>query len=278
MTNEIADITTRLEPVARMTRDLRAAAATLSDHEARFLVDAYYMMQENRIRSAHQVRQLGQSGEPNSVLSFLEDQSSTIEGQIKSALDRYSGAHPVGQWMRAQKGIGPVLAAGLLAHIDITKAPTVGHIWRFAGLDPTQKWEKGQKRPWNAALKTLCWKIGESFVKVSGAEDAYYGGVYRGRKEAEVARNERGEFAEQAAAVLAAKKIGKDTEAFKAYSVGKLPAAHLHARAKRYAVKLFLAHMHEVWYRQHYGTEPPLPYPIAILGHAHRIPAPGGAS
>ena len=96
MTSEIADITTRLEPVARMTRDLRAAAATLSDHEARFLVDAYYMMQENRIRSAHQVRQLGQSGEPNSVLSFLEDQSSTIEGQIKSALDRYSGAHPVG--------------------------------------------------------------------------------------------------------------------------------------------------------------------------------------
>lgn len=264
----------RLEPVARMTRDLRAAAATLSDHEARFLVDSYYMMQDNRIRSGHQLRQIGESGEPNSVLSFLEDQSSTIEGQIKSALDRYSAAHPVGQWMRAQKGIGPVIAAGLLAHIDITKAPTVGHIWRFAGLDPTMKWEKGQKRPWNATLKTLCWKIGESFVKVSGADDAYYGVIYRERKALETQRNDAGAFAEQAAAVLASRKIGKDTDAFKAYSAGRLPPAHVHARAKRYAVKLFLAHTHEVWYRHHFKVDPPLPYPIAILGHAHRIPAP----
>ena len=346
----------RLEPVARMTRDLRAAAATLSDHEARFLVDSYYMMQDNRIRSGHQLRQLGESGEPNSVLSFLEDQSSTIEGQIKSALDRYSAAHPVGQWMRAQKGIGPVIAAGLLAHIDITKAPTVGHIWRFAGLDPTARWlgtdgaakhiaavlgalaagtnltydqvvrvclapdcarnpanivammrnAKGRgaedvaddesedgdgtpraetftvrmlasalaKRPWNATLKTLCWKIGESFVKVSGADDAYYGVIYRERKALETQRNDAGAFAEQAAAMLGSRKIGKDTDAFKAYITGRLPPAHVHARAKRYAVKLFLAHMHEVWYRHHFKVDPLLPYPIAILGHAHRIPAP----
>ena len=38
------------------------------------------------------------------------------------------------------RGIGPVIAAGLLANIDIKQAPTVGHIWRFAGLDPTNKW------------------------------------------------------------------------------------------------------------------------------------------
>src|SRR5581483_161544 len=25
-------------------------------------------------------------------------------------------------------------------HIDIEKAPTAGHIWRFAGLDPTLRW------------------------------------------------------------------------------------------------------------------------------------------
>jgi hypothetical protein len=48
----------------------------------------------------------------------------------------------------------------------------------------------------------------------------------------------------------------------------------LHARAKRYAVKLFLAHLHEVWYREHYKTAPPIPYPIAHLGHAHYIAPP----
>ena len=59
------------------------------------------------------------------------------------------------------------------------------------------------------------------------------------------------------------KKIGKDTDAIKSYRVGKLPPAHIHARAKRYAVKLFLAHFHETGYRLHYGTEPPAPYPIS---------------
>jgi hypothetical protein len=44
----------------------------------------------------------------------------------------------------------------LLARIDIVKAPTAGHIWRYAGLDPTVRWNKGEKRPWNAGLKVLC--------------------------------------------------------------------------------------------------------------------------
>ena len=111
-------------------------------------------------------------------------------------------------------GTGPrlwalAIAAGFLAHIDIERAPTVGHIWRFAGLDPTQKWEKKTKRPWNADLKTLCWKLGESFVKVKGNENDIYGKVYEARKAQEVLRNEAGELADQAADVLKNKRIGK---------------------------------------------------------------------
>ena len=55
---------------------------------------------------------------------------------------------------------------------------------------------------------------------------------------------------------------------------GKLPDGRLHLRAQRYAVKLFLAHWHEVAYRNRYDKAPPLPYPIAHLGHAHVIAAP----
>ena len=40
-----------LDPITRLTRDLRAAARTLSEDEARFLVDAYYAMQRDRIRA-----------------------------------------------------------------------------------------------------------------------------------------------------------------------------------------------------------------------------------
>ena len=260
-----------LEQIERLSKDIASAAVTLSADEARFLVDTYYKMQDDRIRAANQVRSLAESGEPHAVLDWLLVQSTSMENQIKRALGKYSEADKLGQWARSVVGIGPVISAGLLAHIDITQAPTVGHIWRFAGLDPTQSWEKGKKRPWNASLKTLCWKVGESFVKVQAHKEDRYGKVYVDRKLLEITRNEDGEFQGQAEAVLEKKKIGKTTDAYAAYSVGKLPPAHIHARAKRYAVKLFLSHYHEVGYQLHYGTPPPLPYPISILGHAHKI-------
>lgn len=260
-----------LEPIQRLTKDLAAASRTLSRDEARFLVDAYYSMQENRIRADGQVRALTETGEPHDVLRWLAEQSETLENQVRRALAKYAESDQLGEWALSVKGIGPVITAGLLAHIDIEKAPTVGHIWRFAGLDPTQSWEKGMKRPWNASLKTLCWKIGESFVKVSGHEDAVYGKIYLQRKEYETRRNEAGDLKEQAAAMLARKKFGKDTQARAHYEAGHLPPAHIHARAKRYAVKLFLSHYHDIGYRLRYNKAPPLPYPIAHLGHVHKI-------
>lgn len=315
--------------IVKLTKDLRSAVSTMSRTEARFLVDSYYQMQDNRIRADGQVRSMKEKpDERHAVLDWLSENSKTLENQVKSALDAYSRSHPMGVWAREVKGIGPVLSAGLLAHIDITQAPTVGHIWRFAGLDPTSQWigrdnarklvaelkdeggdimeliakaasktnrkldnlmkqvsqdEDGQpcpptlkllesalaKRPWNAGLKVLTWKIGESFVKISGFEDGYYGHVYLKRKEYEAAKNLAGEYKGQAE--KGAARVGKGTEAYKAYSIGMLPPGHLHARAKRYAVKLFLAHWHQVAYEKHYGKPAPLPYPIAILGHAHKI-------
>ena len=261
------------ENVTRMTREIAASAASLSDDEARYLVDAYYILQEDRKRSNSQVRAVNQSADEehavseNSVIQWLADQADTMEGQIKRALDKYTQAHAMGSWMREVVGIGPVISAGLLAHIDIEKAPTVGHIWRFAGLDPTVKWEKGQKRPWNAGLKTLCWKAGQSFMKFSGRPDCYYGQVYLERKAYEVARNDRNENRALAETLLP--RVGKTTEAHKHLIEGKLPPGQIDARARRYAVKLFLSHLHGEWHQRHFGKPAPLPYPIAILGHAH---------
>jgi hypothetical protein len=337
--------------IEKLTRDTRAAAGTLSQNEARYLVDAYYIIQEDRKRTGNQVRALDEAGEPHELVRWFHGQNEVLEQQIRRVLDAYSLSKEDGKWARGVLGIGPVIAAGLLAHIDIAQTPTVGHIWRFAGLDATVIWPSAEaaakwvkehgtdieqaaqhfgrnlatltriagdkpsasalakylaRRPWNAALKTLCWKIGEAFVKVSGNREARYGQFYLQRKTFEQTKNVAGDYADQARSTLAAKRIGHDTDAHLWYSgclsaaaaieilaagateraglinkhagapgsgVQMLPPARIHARAKRYAVKLFLAHYHEVAYRRHFGTEPPLPYPIAILGHAHRIAA-----
>ena len=263
-----------MEPFEKLNRDLKKAASTLSKREVRFLVDNYYTMQGNRIRGAAQVREMTETGEPHEILAWYSNQFRIFEDEVKKALDAYSRSTEIGQWLRSICGIGPVIAAGLIAFVDIEKADSAGKIWQYAGLNPNQEWKKGETMPWNARLKTLCWKIGESFVKVSANKNDVYGKVYVARKELEISRNEALEFREQATAKLAKFKIGKDTEAFKWYSVGKLPPAHIHARAKRYAVKLFLAHFHEVYYEITFGKKPPAPYPIAILGHKDRINPP----
>ena len=264
----------KLVAVARLTRDLCFAARGLSADEVRFLVDAYYTMQDDRIRAEHQLRTLSEGGEPHDILVWLLGQRSTLEKQVAGALDKYSGGNVVGVWARSIYGIGPIIAAGLLAHIDIEKAPSVGHIWRYAGLDPTVKWEKKTRRPWNADLKRLCYLIGESFVKVQRYEGDVYGKIYAWRKAQETEKNERLDYAEQAKASLAAKRYGEETDARKHYEAGRLPPARIHMRAMRYATKLFLAHYHHVLHETVKGEPPPKPYILQHGGHVDFIRPP----
>lgn len=265
-----------LEALNKLKRDIKNAGSTLSKEEARYLVDLYYQMQEYRKASDNQVRQLQKSDtkEPHETLAFFADNFRTLERNIKSVLQVYAESQPIGQWMLSICGIGPVISAGLMANIDITKVQTAGQIQAFAGLDPTREWKKNEKRPYNARLKTLCWKIGQSFIKVQNNEEDVYGKIFAIRKAYEIERNEKGELADQAAAKLEKYNIGKDTDAYKWYSQGKLPPAHLNQRASRYAVKIFLSHLFSVWYEMEHKEKPPKPYAIAILNHAHEIPIP----
>lgn len=261
--------------LARLTRDLRRASITLDPEEVRYLVKQYYNWQEQRIRTKARMRSLQKTGHPGEVIAWFARQAEILEDQIKVALDVYTSHHPIGQWIRSHKGLGPVITAGLLAHINIEKCPSVGKLWAHAGLAPGVKWEKGQRRPWNADLKVLCWKLGKSFVWNSSRPDSYYGKVYRLRKAYETDKNLKGDYAEQAAAALREKNYRADTIARAMYEKGLLPQGRIFARSSTYAVKLFLAHLWEYW-RTYEGLPVELPYPIRVLGHTHYIPPQSG--
>jgi hypothetical protein len=301
--------------ILMLSKDLKAAAQTMGRQEIRYLVDTYYQVQDYRKASGNQQIALRRSDEPNALLSWVGQQFEGVEGTIKKALDYYTQLEPtgVGQWMRQVHGIGPVIAAGMMAHIDITKANTPSKIYRFAGLDPTSIWLKGEKRPWNARLKVLCYYAGESFVKTSSSDKSFYGPLYRKRKAHEWNLNLEGSYALQAEGILANRNYRDTTDAYqwytgafavppgcvytgdsafpffyngekqvllpKAEEIGRpgqrmLPPAHIQARAKRQVVKLFISHLHEVMYHLIMGEPQPEPYPIAILGHQDRIPCP----
>lgn len=260
------------EPIRRLTRDLKKASSTLGRDEARFLVDIYYGIQDFRIQASNQVRSItradDENPEPHETLQFFGDQFNQLEKDIRNALDSYSASSELGAWAREHTGVGPVIAAGLLAHIDIEKAPYASSIHRFAGLLPDQKKVKGKKRDWNAQLKVLTWKLGDSFVKQSGRESCYYGHLYRERKAFEVERDKQGYNAQTAKRTLEEKQI-RDPETRRIYESGHLPDGRLDMRARRYAVKRFLVHYYEAAYWLHYGTEPPHPWIEEHGGHRH---------
>ena len=307
-----AESIARFVPIARLKRDIRVMAAkALSLEEGRYLVDLYYQIQEVRKATANQIRSMAEVEKDSTLLiRWVCESMELLEAEITKCLDTFTDGNPLSRWSKSVVGIGPILSAGLLAHIDISKAETAGAIWRYAGLDPTMKWEKGQKRPWNATLKTICWKAAESWVKVQNNENDFYGHLFVKRKAQEVQRNNSGTFADQARArATELEKLHKTTsESYKWYAgcypreaaegflelsvdqrakrlkkmevekgagLPMLPPAHIHARATRFVKKIFLSHYFEIGYKILHGKEPPRPFAQAILGHAHYIAPPG---
>lgn len=318
--------------IKRLTKDLREAATILSDREARFLVDRYYLVQKNRIASGNQLKKFEELGSPNSMIMWFHEQENILETTLKNALHAYSKSSKLGRWALSITGIGPVLSAGLLAYLDIRKAPTAGHFWSIAGFNPNLIWygtekadqivneafpkgtpitdesltlfarahsrnpqtlmvkeingdsvtyslpnrtelkAKMAKLPYDQRLKTICWKIGESFVMKKNSEKDHYGHIYMKRKAYEQEMNEK--LAWKSLADKSLQIFKKDTISKEYYLQGKLPPAHIDNRARKHAVKIFLSHYHEVAYFLEYNKAPPNPFAIEKLGHAHYIPVP----
>jgi len=118
---------TNITPVAELTRkDIRAAAALLSPDEARYLVNLYYQRQADRMRTNSQIRELVKDEKPNELMIYLSKNAEYSEALIKKALGDFVDGHPIGKWLISIYGIGPIIAAGILAHVDITKTATAG--------------------------------------------------------------------------------------------------------------------------------------------------------
>ncbi len=112
------------------------------------------------------------------------------------------------------------------------------------------KRRRGQVANRNSTLKTLCWKIGDSFNKISGP----YQRILNKFKE-----QDRKKHPEP----VKTDKKDRDGKAIRKYSDG-----HIHERAKRRTVKLFLSHLWLVW-RESEGLPTREPYVKEYMGHSN---------
>ena len=150
---------------------------------------------------------------PNNLMDLLEDRIIPMEKNFNKLIKREIKNYPLWDWLKDVRGISHILGARLLHRIDGKEFAQVSNLWSYAGLDGPG-W---RGRPHNWDLTSICYLIGDSFVKAGGE----YRKVYDDRKEYERTKPP------------CEKCLEKDNE-------DRCSDGHIHNRAKRYAVKEFL--------------------------------------
>lgn len=209
-----------------------------------------------QIRQSHLALQNRQDPETDALLAKLQDLEGYVDGRIATMVM----AHPAYPWFSRVKGIGKENIGKVVGLIDITRAPTISALWKFAGYAPVdghaEKRVAGEKAAFNGRLRTMCWRVGGSLMKVDGKFRAYYD------VEKEKLRNR---YTSVIPAAKLPKKDGKKYE-----PEGVISEGHLHNMALRKMIKLFLACLWLEW-RQAVGLPIREPYAIGQMGHTAMI-------
>ena len=213
-----------------------------------------------------------------------------VEGMYKTATklmhDQGQALGPIWDWLIDIKGIGPNLAAKLLALIDYP-APfpgsypghcdTISKLRRFAGYavidGEIDRATKGNKIPYNKTLKSVLWQVCEQFIR---HQTPHYADIYYERKEREYRLHP---------APICSKCGGEGIQVGKRWKCGqcgqaagingkgwglRYTPAHLDQRARRQVIKYFLTDLWLKW-REFEGLPISEPYEKAILGHTNIV-------
>ena len=184
-----------------------------------------------------------------SKLQDLFITAAKMEKGWKDVMNEYIKTEDIWKmWLSGVKGISTVLCANMLREFGYCETYRhISSLWKHCGLHvvdgkaPRRK--RGEKIDFSPRLRTLAWKIGDSFVK---QRTPYYRDVYDKEKERQVRLMENG--------------------------ADNAPESLMHAelRARRKMVKIFLAHY---WFvtRSIKGLEVEQPY-VAKLGHRIIMP------
>lgn len=170
----------------------------------------------------------------------------------------------VWDWITSIKGLGAgPLAAQLLAQIDdIGSFDTVSKLWRFCGYavigGRAEKNTEGEKSHYNAKLKSICYLIAEQFIR---QQTPVYTDIYYSEK-----ARQRAMYPVPMCRICGvpwtecqSKKTHKQL----------FNDAHIHNRAWRKMVKIFLQNLWLVWRR---AEGLPVSEPFAArLGHTHFV-------
>lgn len=159
-----------LVPACKLCHD-EEHGTTADMNELKLLVREFYAVQGHRKALSNRIGAYERLGLPvtyaKQALKDIEETEAKLKGYVKAML---KPNHFYNAWLKHVKGIGPLLAASLMADLGSPERfSTVGQLWAYAGEHVVNgeapRRRKGQKANWNGNLRTTLFKVSESFVK-----------------------------------------------------------------------------------------------------------------
>lgn len=217
---------------------------------ALFLSKLHSVIQRQRVRCVVRCAHLKRNGKEDKFTVEVGSKFQTLEKYIAKEIQKSIEGKKVWEnWGKHVKGLGAFSMGKLLGFIDIEKDTTVSKLWRYAGFNPGEKREAGEKLHFNMKLKSLCWRIAGNLLKAKGKYYLYY-------LQQKTTYQKR--FGDEGKNIIPAHK-GKEKE-------GEIYEGHIHLMALRKMIKLFLSHLWAVW-RTSEGLPVTQPYAIDKLEH-----------
>lgn len=123
-------------------------------------------------------------GEAQEIIERWKERFNQLERDADRDIAALAEGEPIIERLVALRGVGYLLAAKVVALIDIERADTVSALWRYAGYGVNgdgqrERPVKGEKLHYNARLKTTLYLVATSFLR-SGSP---YRSVYDNSKE-----------------------------------------------------------------------------------------------
>ena len=300
-------------PRQSATRRVRSSGLTMRD--LRWIADAYEQAQRVRLETGERLRAIlqgrdhregapatadaaatldairtGDTDGPVPILGRTYRRHAEAERDLRRAMLTALADHPAWPWMSRVKGIGPTLAARLLARLDVAKAPSPSSFWSYCGLATVPGIEyRCDACGLSSSFPTRYRVRGPHNDPRSGQRCPGQLVAIRGPEEGVRVAQPKPAAGERASYDQLAKKIcyligvsflrsGSAYERFYRRERAKLARerpgwsdGRVHFASLRKMEKLFLAHLWAVW-REGVGLPATTPYAHAVLRHEDYLP------
>jgi len=237
-TTETSNATT--ETAQAVSADEQAVSTDAQEGGGQAATDAFAFLgnlrgyvEKARVSCQVHLSHLVRNGTDDPFARQVFDELVSIEDQVEAPIQAWARRSRVYQeWGRYVKGCGPMLLGAIMTRTDIRRVSTVSAMWAHFGFAPGQRRRKGQKLDYDPVGRTWCWRLGSQFLRYDGSFRA----VYDKRKAYELAQ-----AAARGQEVVPARK-GQEVDEAKV-----MTQKHVHNRALRYTIKLFLACLWLKW-------------------------------